>query len=92
MSSKPYGTLLIKDVPRSRAGKHQHIVSKILSAIAGTKAGTAIKVPLASLGSSKANVRSALNRAMRKRGLHISTATDDKYLYVWNGKEIKESA
>jgi hypothetical protein len=29
-------------------------------------------------------VRSALNRASRKARLKIATATDEKFLYVWN--------
>jgi hypothetical protein len=50
------------------------------------KPGTAFKVPLDQLGDSKANVRSALNRATRKGGRKIATATDEKFLYVWNVK------
>jgi hypothetical protein len=46
--------------------------------------GTAIKVPLAQLKESKAKVRSALNRATRKNGHQVATASDDTYLYVWN--------
>jgi hypothetical protein len=29
-------------------------------------------------------IRSALNRATRKNGLHVATASDDTFLYVWN--------
>jgi hypothetical protein len=36
------------------------------------------------LPESKAKVRSALNRATRKDGRHVATASDDTYLYVWN--------
>jgi len=46
--------------------------------------GDAIKIPLAELPHSKANVRSALNRATRKLGMSVATAVDDGYLYVWN--------
>ena len=28
--------------------------------------------------------RSALNRATRKKGIIVATASDDAYLYVWN--------
>ena len=41
-------------------------------------------VPLADLAETKENVRSALNRATRKRGQAVSTASDDTFLYVWN--------
>ena len=33
---------------------------------------------------SKEKVRSALNRATRKGGRHVATASDDTFLYVWN--------
>jgi len=46
--------------------------------------GGAIKVPLAELAETKEKVRSALNRATRKEGRKVATATDDRYLYIWN--------
>ena len=45
------------------------------------------KVPLAQLEQSKEKVRSALNRATRKAGRKVATASDDDYLYVWNQSE-----
>jgi hypothetical protein len=48
--------------------------------------GVALKVPLDGLAESKEKVRSALNRATRKAGLNVVTASDDSYLYVWNEK------
>jgi hypothetical protein len=41
-------------------------------------------VPLATLAQSKEKVRSALNRATRKGGLKVATASDATFLYVWN--------
>lgn len=73
-----------KDVPQGRNGKHKAIVTKILSDLARIEAGIALKVPLAALDQSKENVRSALNRATRKTGQHVATASDDTFLYVWN--------
>ena len=72
------------DVPRSRNGKHKAIVSKILSDLDQTDDGVALKVPLAELTQSKEKVRSALNRATRKGGRHVATASDETFLYVWN--------
>lgn len=72
------------DVPQGRNGKHKAIVSKILSDLDRVKAGVALKVPLAELAESKERVRSALNRATRKRGQVVATASDEMYLYVWN--------
>ena len=73
-----------KDVPRGRNGKHKAIVTKILSDLARIEEGIALKVPLEALTESKENVRSALNRATRKNGQKVATASDDTFLYVWN--------
>ena len=72
------------DVPHSRNGKHKDIVTRILSDLDQIEKGTALKVPLAQLVESKQKVRSALNRATRKRGNKVATASDDTFLYVWN--------
>jgi hypothetical protein len=73
-----------KDVPQGRNGKHKVIVTKILSDLARIEDGIALKVPLESLAESKEKVRSALNRATRKNGHKVATASDDTFLYVWN--------
>jgi hypothetical protein len=72
------------DVPHARNGKHKEIVTRILSDLDQIEKGTALKVPLAQLTESKEKVRSALNRATRKRGHNVATASDDAFLYVWN--------
>jgi hypothetical protein len=72
------------DVPRGRNGKHNEIVTKILSDLGQIDKGVALKVPLAQLVESKEKVRSALNRASRKGGHRVATASDDTFLYVWN--------
>jgi len=74
------------DVPQSRNGKHKQIVTRILSDLDQVSAGVALKVPLAQLVDSKEKVRSALNRATRKKGRRVATASDDTFLYVWNEK------
>lgn len=76
--------MLQTDVPQGRNGKHKTIVTKILSDLNQVKAGEAIKVPLAQLDASKEHVRSALNRATRKSGRLVATASDEQFLYVWN--------
>jgi hypothetical protein len=53
------------------------------------KGGAALRVPLAELGSSKENVRSALNRVTRKAKRKVATATDEDFLYVWNASETR---
>jgi hypothetical protein len=75
------------DVPHGRNGKHKEIVTRILSDLDQINEGVAVKVPLVELAESKEKVRSALNRATRKRGGRVvATASDDTYLYVWNEK------
>ena len=72
------------DVPQGRNGKHKKIVGRILSDLDQVHDGVALKVPLAELAESKEKVRSALNRATRKSGRSVATASDDTFLYVWN--------
>ena len=72
------------DVPQGRNGKHRAIVTKILSDLDQVAKGVALKVPLAQLADTKVNVRSALNRATRKGGRNVATASDGAFLYVWN--------
>ena len=72
------------DVPQGRNGKHKAIVTKILSDLDQIDKGIALKVPLVQLTDSKEKVRSALNRATRKDGRNVATASDDEFLYVWN--------
>jgi hypothetical protein len=82
------------DVPQGRNGKHKSIVTKILADLAQVGPGSAIKVPLAELAESKEKVRSAVNRASRKAGRSVVTASDDNYLYLWNepASETKTTA
>jgi hypothetical protein len=82
-----FKTMVQADVPQGRNGKHKLIVSTIIEDLDQLKAGSAIKVPLADLAATKEKIRSALNRATRKRGMHVATATDANFLYVWNVSE-----
>jgi len=72
------------DVPQGRNGKHKEIVTKILSDLNQIEKGNALKLPLAALNGGKERVRSALNRATRKAGRRVATATDANFLYIWN--------
>jgi len=78
------------EVPQGRNGKHKAIVTRILSDLDQVRMGVALKVPLAQLSESKEKVRSALNRATRKGGRQVATASDDTFLYVWNETERSE--
>jgi DNA helicase TIP49 (TBP-interacting protein) len=82
-----FHTMVQADVPQGRNGKHKEIVTTVLKDLDRLKAGSAIKVPLADLAQSKEKVRSALNRATRKQGRKVATASDATFLYVWNVSE-----
>jgi hypothetical protein len=82
--SMHFKTMVQADVPQGRNGKHKEIVTTILKDLSRLNDGAALKVPLATLAQSKEKVRSALNRATRKGGLRVATASDATFLYVWN--------
>jgi hypothetical protein len=79
-----FKTMAQTSVPQGRKGKHQQIVATLLSDLDKLKGDSAIKIPLAELAASKEKVRSALNRATRKAGRTVATASDGSFLYVWN--------
>ena len=79
-----FRTLDLGDVPHSRAGKHKKIVSMILRDLDQLKDGAALRVPLAELGNTKENVRSALNRATRNAKRQCRHSHGEDFLYVWN--------
>jgi len=88
MPRKPhFGSVLRAEVPKGRNGKHKQIITAILADLESLKAGSALKIPLAELGDTKANIRSALQRESQKQGRPIATAADEKYLYLWNKTE-----
>jgi hypothetical protein len=82
-----FKTMVQSDVPQGREGKHKLIVTAILKDLDRLKAGAALKIPLEGLAQSKEKVRSALNRATRKSGRTVATASDASFLYVWNVAE-----
>ena len=82
-----FKTMVQAEVPQGRHGKHKLIITTILKDLDNLKAGSALKVPLEGLAESKEKVRSALNRATRKAGRKVATATDADFLYVWNTTE-----
>jgi hypothetical protein len=79
-----FKTMSQVDVPQGRNGKHKQVIAAILSDLDQLPKGVALKVPLAELEASKANVRSALNRAVHKSDRSVATASDEDFLYVWN--------
>lgn len=79
-----FASRLIADIPHGRKGKHDLIVSRIMGDLEKLDLETAILVPLDGFdGEKMANVRSALNRATKAKGMSVATSTDEKYFYVW---------
>jgi hypothetical protein len=79
-----FKAILQRDVPKGRDGKHKHIVTQLLDDLERLDVGAALKIPLSELPDSKENIRSALNRATRQRGMEVTTSSDAEFLYVWN--------
>ena len=71
------------EVPKGRDGKHKKIVALLLSDIDQLGVGSALRVPLSALPDSKENIRAALNRATRQRGIEVATSSDEEHLYIW---------
>ena len=81
-----FQSILQKDVPKGRDGKHKHIVMQLLSDLERLAAGSALRIPLADLPDTKENIRSALNRATRQKGMEVATSSDAEFLYVWKAE------
>jgi hypothetical protein len=68
----------------SRTGKHNDLVGGILNDLATLPSGSAIRIPLSSVGGvSVARLRSAVVRATTKLGIRIETASDPESFFVW---------
>jgi hypothetical protein len=79
-----YQSISQLDVPKGRDGKHKKIVTQLLSDLEQLEPDCALKVPLEALPDTKENIRSALNRATRQKGIEIATSSDADFLYIWN--------
>jgi hypothetical protein len=78
-----FGVIPQSEVPQGRRGKHHATIERIMSDLEQLAPNRAMKIELALLPDSKENVRSALNRETRLRGIRISTSSDEHFLYVW---------
>ena len=83
-SGRHFATMAQVDVPQGRNGKHKSIVSAIIADLDKLEGGAALMIELKELDDSKENIRSALNRVTRKLKRNVATASDEKFLYVWN--------
>lgn len=82
-ASLPMQAIQQADVPRGRTGKHKHVVTLLLNRLNQLPPGKALKIPLAALPDTKANIRSALHRAARQKKLVMATSSDSGNLYIW---------
>ena len=78
-----FDSILQLEVPKGRDGKHKKIVEQLLSDIDQLAAGSALRVPLSALPDTKENIRAALNRATRLKGIEVATSSDEDHLYIW---------
>ncbi|MGC1872798.1 MAG: hypothetical protein WA700_17695 [Acidobacteriaceae bacterium] len=85
-----FESMLQTNVPKGRDGKHKRIVELLMNDISQLKKGSALKVPLSALPDTKENVRAALSRATRQRGIDIATSSDNEFLYVWKSDQAIE--
>ena len=86
MPEMNFKSVLQRDIPKGRDGKHKHVVTQLLSDLDQLPSGSALRIPLADLPDSKENIRSALNRATRQRGMNVATSSDGEFFYVWNAE------
>ena len=78
-----YESIHQADVPKGREGKHKRIVTQLMSDLDQLESGQALKVPISELPDTKENIRAALNRATRQRGMDVATSSDAEFLYIW---------
>lgn len=79
-----YGRIRIKDIPNTRRGKHFDLLNKILDDLNILPSGSAVRIALKDTGDiGRANLRSAVNRATRAKGLKVETQSDQEFFYVW---------
>jgi hypothetical protein len=83
-----YQSIQQTEVPKGRDGKHKRIVTQLMNDLEQLEAGRALKIPIEALPDSKENVRSALNRATRQRGIEVATSSDAEFLYVWKVEPV----
>jgi hypothetical protein len=79
-----YETVRVADLRVGRRGKHHELLMGILANLETLPAGSALVVPLDSIGKvSLPNLRSAVSRAAKTRQLSLETYSDEKNFYLW---------
>ena len=78
-----YGRTPISELKKSRKGKHHNLLLKIMEDLHKSQSGFAVTIPLAGIGISVLNLRSAVVRAASKAKLSVATSSDDENFYLW---------
>jgi hypothetical protein len=78
-----YRQVKVNALDKGRRGKHHDLVVGILRQLETLGAGAAMEIPLESVGTGLANLRSAVYRASASQGLEIVTQADEKNFYLW---------
>jgi hypothetical protein len=81
----------LPEVVNRRIGKHGKIVAQILSDLAALDHHSALKIDLVEAAEKKADLRSALHRAAKKRKLELATASNETHLYVFRRPSPRKS-
>ncbi len=81
-----FQSVLQVDVPKGRDGKHKQVIRQVLAELEKVEDGFALRMPIADLPDSKENIRAALSRVTRQRGMNVSTSSDETYLYIWKSQ------
>jgi hypothetical protein len=81
----------LPEVANRRMGKHGKIVAQILSDLAALDGHSALKIDLVETAEKKADLRSALHRAAKKRKLELATSSDETHLYVFRRPSPRKS-
>jgi hypothetical protein len=82
----------LPEVASQRMGKHGKIVAQILSDLAALEDDSALKIDLVATTTKKADLRSALHRAAKKRKLELATVSNATHLYVFRRPSSRKSA
>ncbi len=62
---------------------HYSVLVDVLKELPKLAEGRAMKIPLADVSGSVADIRSAVHRATRKHNFEIATSSDDEFFYLW---------
>ena len=79
-----YDRIPLAELKQSRRGKHRGVVDAIVGELNDLGEAEAMRIPLSSVdGVSLANLRSAVSRATKSRGVKIATFSDGHSLFLW---------